>query len=234
MDKETTNRIKAKLAIIDKNLKEIKSLLGIKTSIIKKSGIEDLLAKAQAVAEEPVKTVEGEKIIQGVFNGQNMIDASGQEYPVPANYASKSKMVEGDALKLTIKPDGSFIYKQIGPVDRKRAVGLLAQNDEDGEYRVIIDDKAYRVLLASITYFKGEPGDQVTALLPISGQAAWVAVDNIIKAGLLPETDADGANPSPEKKVNNPIDLEVKDETQTDNQSSKEKPFFYGGEIEEI
>ena len=41
---------------------------------------------------------EGGKVIEGVFDGQNMIGPDGKQYPVPANYASKSKLVEGDVL----------------------------------------------------------------------------------------------------------------------------------------
>ena len=47
--------------------------------------------------------------MEGVFDGQNMMGPDGKKYPVPANYASKSKLVEGDVLKLTISDDGSFI-----------------------------------------------------------------------------------------------------------------------------
>src|SRR5664279_2656801 len=54
------------------------------------------------------------KVIEGIFDGQKMAGPDGKEYPVPTNYASKSKLVEGDILKLTITDDGSFIYKQIG------------------------------------------------------------------------------------------------------------------------
>src|SRR6266568_3308870 len=59
------------------------------------------------------------KVIEGVFDGQNMVGSDGKMYPVPANYASKSKLVQGDILKLTITDDGSFLYKQIGPIPRK-------------------------------------------------------------------------------------------------------------------
>ena len=72
---------------------------------------------------------EGGKIIEGVFDGQNMIGPDKKQYPVPANYASKSKLVEGDVLKLTIAEDGSFIYKQIGPVERKKMLGILMVDD---------------------------------------------------------------------------------------------------------
>src|ERR1700744_4326416 len=77
------------------------------------------------------------KVIEGVFDGQNMVGSDGKTYPVPANYASKSKLVQGDILKLTIADDGAFLYKQIGPVPRKQVVGLLSQ--KEGHYFVDID-----------------------------------------------------------------------------------------------
>lgn len=119
-------------------------------------------------------------IIEGIFDGQSMIGSDKKVYPVPANYASKSKLVEGDTLKLTIVDDGSFIYKQIGPVDRKHVRGQL-HRDERGEYRAQVGNAEYRVLLASVTYFKGVPGDEVTLILPKSGNATWGAIENIIK-----------------------------------------------------
>src|SRR5690606_16926125 len=56
----------------------------------------------KAPQTETVEASEGQKIIEGVFDGENMVDDAGKKYPVPANYASKSKLVEGDMLKLTI------------------------------------------------------------------------------------------------------------------------------------
>ena len=120
-------------------------------------------------------------VIEGVFDGQSMIGSDKKIYPVPANYASKSKLVEGDTLKLTIVEDGSFIYKQIGPIDRKTIRGVLVRDDR-GEYRATVGAKQYRVLLASVTYFKGLPGDEVTLLVPSSGSATWAAIENIIKS----------------------------------------------------
>ncbi|MEK7618064.1 MAG: hypothetical protein AAB410_02865 [Patescibacteria group bacterium] len=125
---------------------------------------------------------EGGKIIEGVFDGQNMVGPDGKQYPVPANYASKSKLVVGDVLKLTISDDGSFIYKQIGPVERKKILGVLSA-DERGDFKVVAEGKSYRVLTASLTYFKSEPGDEVTIVLPQEGEAEWAAVENVIKQG---------------------------------------------------
>ncbi len=134
------------------------------------------------------------KIIEGVFDGQNMMGPDGKKYPVPANYASKSKLVEGDILKLTISEDGSFIYKQIGPVERQKKIGLVSQT-ELGEYRVVADGKAYKVLLASLTYFKAQPGDEVTIVLPKEQEAEWAALENLIKSGAAANDSLSPAEP---------------------------------------
>ena len=116
------------------------------------------------------------KIIEGVFDGQNMVGSDSKTYPVPANYASKSKLVQGDILKLTIAEDGTFMYKQIGPVPRKQVVGGLKL--ENGHYFVTVGEKDYRVLLASLTYFKARPGDQVSVNVPEdSDNAEWAALE---------------------------------------------------------
>ncbi len=116
------------------------------------------------------------KVIEGVFDGQNMIGSDGKTYPVPANYASKSKLVQGDILKLTIADDGAFLYKQIGPIPRKQVVGTLKL--ENGHYFVEVGDKNYRVLLASVTYFKAKPGDQVSVNVPEDDATAeWAALE---------------------------------------------------------
>lgn len=118
----------------------------------------------------------GGKIIEGVFDGQKMVGPDGKEYPVPANYASKSKLVEGDLLKLTIADDGSFIYKQIDPVPRTQIIGTMTQHD--GAYYVEANGREYRILLASVTYFRINIGDQVTIIVPSDNpDATWAAVE---------------------------------------------------------
>lgn len=118
----------------------------------------------------------GGKIIEGVFDGQVMIGPDGKSYPVPANYASKSKLVEGDIMKLTIADDGGFVYKQIGPIPRKQIIGTLVQHD--GAYYVETNGREYRILLASVTYFRIAEGDQVTIIIPEDNpDATWAAVE---------------------------------------------------------
>ncbi|MFA4941639.1 MAG: hypothetical protein WC582_03540 [Patescibacteria group bacterium] len=120
------------------------------------------------------------KIIEGVFDGENMIGPDGKQYSVPANYASKSKLVEGDILKLTITPKGTFVYKQIGPIERVRIVGNL-EKEGSGDFLVRSEGRQWRVLPASVTYFKGNPGDETIILIPKSGESKWAAVENIVR-----------------------------------------------------
>lgn len=118
------------------------------------------------------------KVIEGRFDGQNMIGPGEKIYPVPANYASKSKLVEGDTLKLTIADDGTFIYKQIGPIERKKLIGHVVL--DNGQYLVEAGGQKYKVLFASITYFKAQPGDEVTIVIPAVGEAHWGAIEAVI------------------------------------------------------
>lgn len=118
------------------------------------------------------------QIIEGAFDGQNMIGPSEKIFPVPANYASKSKLVEGDRLKLTIMPNGSFVYKQIAPIERESVKGALLK--EDGQFKVMANGKSYRVLLASVTYYKGNPGDEVVLLVPKDRESMWGTIEAVI------------------------------------------------------
>lgn len=129
-----------------------------------------------------VEEISDGTVVEGTFDGQIMSGSDGKQYPVPANYASKSKLIEGDLLKLTITSDGSFIYKQIGPADRRHAIGVIAQDDQ-GNYLVLADGRPYRVLLASVTYFKAEPGDEVAIVYPRAESATWAALENVLQKG---------------------------------------------------
>jgi len=161
----------------EKQIKRLKSL--IQDAEMNLAAAKELLISL--VGEEPiVRNTDPEdlsgKVIEGVFEGQNMVGPDGKTYPVPANYASKSKLVEGDILKLTIADDGSFIYKQIGPVARRQLIGSL--NQHDGTYFVEAGGREYRVLLASVTYFKAKTGDQVSIIVPEDNrEAEWAAIE---------------------------------------------------------
>jgi hypothetical protein len=165
--------------LADKQLKTLKKL--IETAEANLAGAKELLSSLVGddgtVApshEAPV----GGKVIEGQFDGQNMVGPDGKLYPVPANYASKSKLVQTDGLKLTIGDDGAFLYKQIAPAQRRKLIGTL--NLKDGQYYVEAQGHDYRVLFASVTYYKAQPGDQVTIVIPEEGDSDWAAIEAVL------------------------------------------------------
>lgn len=165
--------------LIDSAMSSLKTANGLLKNMtgISDTGRERLVTRASSMGTGTYNAANS-KVVEGVFDGQNMVDGSGQTYPIPANYASKSKLVEGDGMKLTITDEGKFIYKQIAPIDRRTVVGVLIQ--EDGQYKVLAEGKTYRLLLASVTFYRAEVGDQVTILIPKGDTASWGAVEAII------------------------------------------------------
>lgn len=119
-------------------------------------------------------------VVEGRFGGEKMIGDDANEYNVPPNYASKSKLVVGDRMKLTITHNGAFIYKQIGPIERKRVIGTLLQDLEHNRWLVETPEARYRVLPASISFYKGKPGDEVVLFVPAETRSEWGAVDQLI------------------------------------------------------
>ncbi len=166
--------------ISEKQIKRLRDLIGdAETSL---SAAKELLISIlgdEGTITTPrdtiVSTPDG-KVIEGIFDGQIMIGPDGKNYPVPANYASKSKLVEGDILKLTITEEGRFLYKQIGPVERKTVIGTLTHHDD--KYFVEVAGKEFQILYASVTYFHLREGMQVSVIVPATNdEATWAAVE---------------------------------------------------------
>lgn len=125
-----------------------------------------------------LKIKEGGRVMEGVFDGENIVTSTGKKYPVPPNYASKSRLVSGDLLKLTIGVDGTFIFKQIGPVPRKKVIGVLEIEGE--EYWAVAAKKRYRILPASATYFRAKAEDKLSLIVPKNISAEWAALENVL------------------------------------------------------
>ncbi len=171
-----------KVAVIKKILGDIQFKLNNVMSLLGEADLGGARNISFEHSAEPTNFVAGSaRVVEGVFDGQNMIGSDGMQYTIPANYASKSKLIEGDILKLTIAPNGSFIFKQIGPVERTRVVGILAADPETGDYVVFGENKKWKILKASVTYFRGAAGDEVVLLIPKNAPSSWAAVENIIK-----------------------------------------------------
>ncbi len=122
------------------------------------------------------------QVIEGIFNGKDMIGVDKKTYPVPANYASKSKIVEGSKLKVTIKGDGSFQYKIIDEIPYDTTTGTIIK---DGDHFVIICQSGiYQVIPASVTYLQARVGDRVSIRIPHGIKATYATIDALVPSDL--------------------------------------------------
>jgi hypothetical protein len=179
------NAMEAKLALARKIIVQLREELSNLERLLSGSAdpadLEVMLQKrTNADGMETYASSDG-KIVEGVFDGQNMVGSDGRQYVVPPNYASKSKLVEGDILKLTIQPNGTFLFKQIGPIERNRVMGTLARDEMTNDWRVISSGRKYHLLSAAVSYHKGDVGDDAVILVPKSAPSKWAALENVIK-----------------------------------------------------
>jgi hypothetical protein len=189
IDESTRHQVQALLLNIQEDLKDVMNLL---------AGSDSEADETDAATHErparrgwkPRKTSrvrrqeqDALRVVEGVFDGEHMIGPEGKKYLVPPNYASKSKLVEGDILKLIIGADGDFTYKQISPIERKRLMGVLVYEPEIDHYFVQRGSRTWKLLRASVTYFNGQQGDEVIFSVPQESMSSWAAVENIINGG---------------------------------------------------
>ncbi len=126
------------------------------------------------------------EIVEGHFDGENMIGDDGKIYAIPANYASKTKLVVGDRMKRILTDTYREVYKVIQKAAARRVVGMFTM-DETGEFVVIVDTipAPVKVLKASITFAMKQQnlrsGDTVAILIPANGISTWGAFDSIVK-----------------------------------------------------
>ena len=165
-----------------KSLQNIAGRLALLASELQQiiQGTVQVAKPSQIITDSSIKEpVKAETVVEGYFDGEQMIAANGQVYAVPANYASKSKLVEGDGLKLTIGNHGHFIYKQINVIDRRRLVANLEQAP-DGNYYAVYEHQRWRLLKASVSYFRAQPGDRIAILIPQDIAANFAALENLV------------------------------------------------------
>jgi len=174
MKKKTIIAIKDFITTAEQSIKNAKKLL---SEIIKEENIpiRDLEIDTSWLSSYKNNN---DKIIEWVFSWEYMIWADWNKYPVPANYASKSKLVQWDKLKLTIEWNWKMIYKQIEPIERETKIWLVAKNWN--KFQVIIDWNSYNLLTAAVTHFKAEIWDSISVLLPKNKEATYAAIDMLI------------------------------------------------------
>ena len=100
LPEKQVKRLKSLITEAETNLAAAKELL---MSIL---GDDDVVVSNTHAAREEVTG----KVIEGVFDGQIMVGPDGKTYPVPANYASKSKLVEGDIFRRLNGFDETFPF----------------------------------------------------------------------------------------------------------------------------
>ena len=118
------------------------------------------------------------KIIEWVFTWEEMLGSDWNKYPVPANYSSKSKLVQWDKLKLTIAPNGKMLYKQIAPIERSFVTWLVVK--EKDKYQVVAEGQTYDLLTAAVTHFKANIWDSITVIIPEWKQATFAAIETVV------------------------------------------------------
>lgn len=159
-----------------------KAEAAMKVASVKFQNVQESLGYSDDQLDIMVRQVEHDNVINapimGKFNGVNMTADDGGIHPIPQNYASKSKLVAGDRLKMVRNSDGVFHFKTTSPVERKMVIGILTL--DGSQYQVATKDKAYNVLFASVTFFRAKVGDEVTIIIPEEGDSEWGAIENVI------------------------------------------------------
>lgn len=174
----TKKRIAAIRDFIDASEKSLKNAKKLLSEILAEENI-DLSSDLDLDTKGLNKYESGDsKIVEGVFTGEEMLGVDENKYPVPVNYASKSKLVQGDRMKLTVEPSGRMLYKQIKQIERDTKIGLLTQ--DKGKYQVVSEGVSYDVLTAAVTHFKANIGDSVTILVPSGKEATFGAIEAVM------------------------------------------------------
>lgn len=210
MDTNTLEIVKNLVAKAETQLAQAKELLNQLTG----DESEPPAPAATPIRRSPLSTAglsisDDGKIVEGVFDGESMVGPDSKKYSVPPNYASKSKLVYGDKLKLIINENGMFTYKQIGPVERKYIRGILSQDGKT--YRVLAEGKQYRVLAASVSYYRAQPGDEVAIIVPEDLGSEWATIENLIprgSGGSTEDSDASSSSESPESTDTSDFDTD--------------------------
>lgn len=121
------------------------------------------------------------QVVEGVYDGYFMVGADKKKYPVPMNYASKSKLIPGDILKLRIMPDGKLLYKLIWQANRKYIKATLSKTDDNNKFTAITDDgQIFFLNQAAVTYFKGQTGDELSIIVNADGLGNFAAIEALI------------------------------------------------------
>jgi hypothetical protein len=68
-------------------------------------------------------------------------------------------------------------------------IGTLVHDADNDVYYATLHDKQWRVLNASISFFRGNNGDDIVFLIPKDGISQWAAVENIISDSIADQVN---------------------------------------------
>ena len=212
--------IKQSIAAAETSLKAVKQLL---FELEGGKSFESSLAKgpmSNPINQDSVKEKPG---VVGIFDGENMVSETGEKFPIPPNYVSKSMLVIGDTLKM-IEEGGSQRFKQIEHVKRHRTEGILTK--KDGKFRIVTPEGSYKLLPVSVEFFKASVGDAAVAYLPAGNLTApYAALESVLKKG--PDGEVPASKPVenvPHTQASAPFPQEQSSKQSGGNTSKPQKP----------
>lgn len=177
MDEQSKKKIAAIRDFINSAEKSVKNAKKLLKEILSDNEIKDTEASFDTKGLNNY-TSEEEKIIEWVFTWEEMLGSDGNKYPIPANYSSKSKLVQWDQLKLSISQSWKMFYKQIKPIERETKFGLVTKTK--WKYQVVSEGQTYDLLTAAVTHFKAEVWDSVSILVPAWKKATFAAIETVL------------------------------------------------------
>ena len=179
---ENINTLMDLIEHMESDLKKIKALASKL-----QTGKRPIKSSAPDISEQASKLPwvsqdeDNSKVVEGIFDGYFMIGSDTKKYPVPMNYSSKSKLVQGDHLKLRIKSDGALLYKVIKPAERKFVKATLVKHD-DGRFQAMDESsKLYNLNQAAVTFFSGVAGNEISLIVPLDDKADYAAIEVVVK-----------------------------------------------------
>jgi len=153
----------------------------------------------------------------GKYDGGFMVTEAGKKYPVPDNYAAKTRLIYGDKLKMVEGPAGRR-FKHIEKIPRVEVEAVLTV--KDGRLVAVSSEGSYKLIQSAVKYLKGEGGDKVKILLPREEKhAPFAAILGVIgkeakKEKVERKEEKEGKPKKEEKKKEKPAEKEaVKKET---------------------
>ncbi len=163
------------------------------------------------------------EVVEGYFDGENMIGDNSQTYPVPQNYASKTQLIIGDRMKWILTPTRE-IFKLIAPANRVRVTGSF--NIEGDNFVALVDEYSnpVKILKASSTYAMKNlglrVGDEIAIYVPKDATPVWGAFISVVKPGESQKTQ------QPRISTDAPEELDNLDELKLNEAPNKEDDFF--------